>query len=102
MRFGFVALLGLLALASTAALGAVPRRQMVQRAFLATIAVPTAAMAKDTKGTKDDKEFQNCLSRCLYECTKPPSQNTRQECYPICKKQCATSDAQLLLGQPKQ
>jgi len=64
---------------------------------------PQAVMAKDEskKGTKEDKGFQACLSKCLFECTKPPSTSSRAECYPECKQKCATSDAQLLRGRPK-
>mmetsp|Transcript_7684 Transcript_7684/g.28895 ORF Transcript_7684/g.28895 Transcript_7684/m.28895 type:complete len:124 (-) Transcript_7684:433-804(-) len=83
------------------------RRQVLQRsgAVLASVLLvgPQAVMAKDEskKGTKEDKGFQACLSKCLFECTKPPSTSSRAECYPECKQKCATSDAQLLRGRPK-
>lgn len=83
---------------------AVGRRQLMQRGgafFGAMVTAPAIVAAKETAGTKDDKAFTNCLGRCVYECTKPPSQMSRVDCYPGCKKQCATTDQQLLLGKPK-
>lgn len=54
------------------------------------------------KGTKKDPEFEACLGKCMYECTKPKGteQKSRAECLPECKKSCATTKEQLLLGQP--
>mmetsp|Transcript_35460 Transcript_35460/g.58350 ORF Transcript_35460/g.58350 Transcript_35460/m.58350 type:complete len:133 (-) Transcript_35460:239-637(-) len=66
---------------------------------------PGAALAKDGKeGTKDDPKFQNCVSKCVYFCTKPKGSETkeRSECIKPCKEQCATSKEQLLMGSPKQ
>jgi hypothetical protein len=62
--------------------------------------------AKDTdalKGTKKDPAFEQCLSLCMYECTKPKGaeQKPRAECLPECKEKCATSKTQLLKGEPK-
>lgn len=64
------------------------------------------AWAKDTevlKGTKKDPSFEQCLSTCMYECTKPKGaeQKSRAVCLPECKTECATSKAQLLKGEPK-
>ncbi|KAL7536904.1 hypothetical protein ACHAXR_012117 [Thalassiosira sp. AJA248-18] len=55
------------------------------------------------KGTKADPAFQGCLSECIYSCTKPKGmeQKSRAECLPECKKECATTKAQLLKGEPK-
>lgn len=54
------------------------------------------------KGTKQDPEYEACVSKCLYECTKPKGdeQKSRAECIPECKKSCATSSAQLMTGTP--
>eukprot|EP01039_Chlorochromonas_danica_P003243 gene3244-3553_t len=57
------------------------------------------------------KEFEVCLSKCIFEETKPPPVGAsverltvtrpRGEIIRDCKKQCATSPEQLLLGSPK-
>eukprot|EP00977_Amphora_coffeiformis_P029032 scaffold38350_cov153-Amphora_coffeaeformis.AAC.1 len=54
------------------------------------------------KGTKKDPAYEACISKCMYECTKPKveEQKSRQECLPDCKKQCATTKEQLLKGTP--
>jgi hypothetical protein len=54
------------------------------------------------KGTKEDPAYQTCLSQCIYDCTKPKGdeQKSRGECIPECKKQCATTKEQLLIGTP--
>jgi hypothetical protein len=54
------------------------------------------------KGTKKDPSFEACLSKCMYECTKPKGaeQKSRAECLPECKKGCAKTKEQLMLGQP--
>ena len=68
---------------------------------------PQAAYAKDVdpaiKGTKKDPEFEGCLGKCLYDCTKPKGmeQKSRMECIPECKAKCATNKAQLMLGTAK-
>lgn len=67
-------------------------------------AAPVAAKDDDSlKGTKKDPAFEQCLSLCMYECTKPKGveQKSRAECLPECKEKCATSKAQLLTGEPK-
>jgi hypothetical protein len=62
--------------------------------------LPQPAVAKEVdpsiKGTKSDPEFQNCLSQCVYECTKPKGaeQKSRGECLPECKTKCAKTKAQ--------
>lgn len=55
------------------------------------------------KGTKKDPAYEACISKCMYECTKPKGQEqkSRAECLPDCKKQCATTKEQLLMGTPK-
>ena len=54
------------------------------------------------KGTKKDPAYEACVSKCLYECTKPKGdeQKSRAECIPECKKKCATSKEQLMTGTP--
>ena len=65
----------------------------------------TSAWAKDDpalQGTKKDPEFEACLSKCLYDCTKPKGaeQRSRKECLPECKTTCAKTKEQLMLGKP--
>ena len=54
------------------------------------------------KGTKKDPAYEACVSKCLYECTKPKGeeQKSRAECIPECKKKCATTKEQLMKGTP--
>mmetsp|Transcript_31887 Transcript_31887/g.47395 ORF Transcript_31887/g.47395 Transcript_31887/m.47395 type:complete len:137 (-) Transcript_31887:191-601(-) len=54
------------------------------------------------KGTKDDPEYQACVSQCMYDCTKPKGmeQKSRLECLPECKQKCATTKQQLMKGTP--
>jgi len=87
------------------------RAYFLQTSFIGAItlsgAFPQAAIAAKTNpeltGSKNDPKFEACLSKCVYACTKPKvdEQKSRSECLPICKKQCATTDAQLLKGSPK-
>mmetsp|Transcript_3812 Transcript_3812/g.5036 ORF Transcript_3812/g.5036 Transcript_3812/m.5036 type:complete len:142 (+) Transcript_3812:106-531(+) len=81
------------------------RATFLSVAAAAAASVPVAAFAKEDpalKGTKKDPEFETCLSKCMYECTKPKGveQKSRKECLPDCKKECATNKGQLLLGTP--
>ena len=84
---------------------------MTRSNFLAVMAagttasvLATPAFAKDDpsllKGTKKDPAFEACLSKCMYDCTKPKGneQKSRSECLPECKTQCATTKTQLLKG----
>ena len=69
------------------------------------------AFARDLTGTRGDKGFEGCLSKCIFNETKPPpiGSNTerltvtrsRSEAVLGCKKICATTKEQLLTGQPK-
>mmetsp|Transcript_59337 Transcript_59337/g.176247 ORF Transcript_59337/g.176247 Transcript_59337/m.176247 type:complete len:135 (-) Transcript_59337:906-1310(-) len=76
-------------------------------AALPFLASPLPAFAKEIdpalKGTKNDPKYQACLSQCIYDCTKPKGdeQKSRAECLPECKKTCATSKEQLMVGTPK-
>lgn len=69
------------------------RRATLRTALLAPlVAVPGAALAKPAKGSKEEKEYNDCLSLCAYYCMKPKGQFTKtrtdclQECKPICKE----------------
>eukprot|EP00525_Craspedostauros_australis_P011718 CAMPEP_0198119080 /NCGR_PEP_ID=MMETSP1442-20131203/24273_1 /TAXON_ID= /ORGANISM="Craspedostauros australis, Strain CCMP3328" /LENGTH=140 /DNA_ID=CAMNT_0043777473 /DNA_START=223 /DNA_END=645 /DNA_ORIENTATION=+ len=74
----------------------------------AAACAPTPVLAKDIdpslKGTKKDPSFESCLSKCIFECTKPKGseQRSRSECLPECREKCATSKAQLMRGEPKE
>jgi hypothetical protein len=85
------------------------RLSFLKTAFASSTLILTnanAAQAKDIdpalKGTKQDPAYQACLSKCVYDCTKPKGdeQKTRSECLPECKVKCATNKEQLLLGSP--
>jgi uncharacterized protein (DUF2147 family) len=73
-------------------------------AATATTGMPAWASDADSalKGTKKDPAYEACLSKCMYECTKPKGaeQKSRAECLPECKVQCATTKEQLLKGTP--
>mmetsp|Transcript_20968 Transcript_20968/g.43757 ORF Transcript_20968/g.43757 Transcript_20968/m.43757 type:complete len:147 (+) Transcript_20968:1-441(+) len=67
------------------------------------LSLPSNAASSDKdKGTKSDPKYISCVSACMYECTKPKAdeQKERAECIGPCRKKCATTDEQLLLGQP--
>eukprot|EP00903_Cladosiphon_okamuranus_P019094 g17571.t1 len=70
-----------------------------------SFAFVAAADAKDDpalKGTKADPEFVTCLSDCIYYCTKDKEQSrSRQECIPECRKTCAKTKAQGMIGAPR-
>jgi|LauGreSuBDMM15SN_2_FD.fasta_scaffold37200_1 hypothetical protein len=61
-------------------------------------------------GTKSDKTFELCVSRCVFEETKPPpigstverlEAKDRKTIVTDCRKGCAKTKAQLMLGEPK-
>ena len=72
------------------------------------LAKPSPSFSKEIdpalKGTKADPKYQACLSECVYDCTKPKGdeQKSRAQCLPECKKQCATTKEQLMIGTPLQ
>jgi hypothetical protein len=76
--------------------------------FAAAVVSTAVGVAADTKidpavkGTKKDPGYESCVSQCMYECTKPKGneQMSRSQCLPGCKKQCATTKAQLMVGTP--
>ena len=57
--------------------------------------------------SKYDKDFDNCLSKCVYEKTKitkgiaQVEVISRAEAFAECKPKCAKSKEQLMIGQPK-
>ncbi|KAL1499808.1 hypothetical protein AB1Y20_012493 [Prymnesium parvum] len=59
------------------------------------------------EGTKNDKAFQECLSKCVYESTKitkgiaKVEVVSRQDAYLECKPKCAKTKEQLMTGRPK-
>ena len=63
--------------------------------------IVNAAKDKSTKegstGTKMDPEYEKCLSKCLYTCTKPKGSETRlrADCLPECKEKCAPSQKKI-------
>ena len=72
-----------------------------------TIAIPTAVYADN----KLDKQFELCISKCIFEETKPPpvgssaerleATKTRGEIVRECRVKCAKNKEQLLIGKPK-
>lgn len=68
----------------------------------AVAAADSSKIDPAVKGTKKDPGYESCVSQCMYECTKPKGneQMTRSQCLPGCKKQCATTKAQLMVGTP--
>jgi hypothetical protein len=74
--------------------------------LLPYVLFPSVAGAREVdaslKGTKNDPEFEACLSRCVYECTKAKGaeQRSRLVCLPECKASCATTKEQRLIGKP--
>ena len=87
--------------------GEINRLSFLQQTCASLLFVPSAAFAKDidpaVKGTKKDPKYESCVSSCMFECTKPKGdeQKSRAECLPGCKKECATTKEQLMIGAPK-
>lgn len=92
---------------------AVSRKDVIQSALLLGVmsytatTSPLTATAADatstaTSGTKQDPKYEACLSKCMYDCTKPKGteQKSRAVCLPECKTQCATTKQQLMIGTP--
>ena len=58
-----------------------------------------------------DKKFETCLSKCIYQQTRPPpvgspterleQKLSRGEILTLCKEKCAVNKEQLLTGKPK-
>lgn len=62
----------------------------------------SSAAPENVKGTKKDPAYEACLSKYIYDCTKPKGEFTkdRSECRQEAKKACATTKQQLMLGTP--
>ena len=70
-----------------------------------------AAFAKDSTGTKSDKGFELCLSKCTFAASRPPPAGspterltvtmTRGETITMCKQKCAKTKEQTMIGEPK-
>lgn len=87
-------------------------KMMTSACLIATLLSSTNVVyAGEDTGTKTDKAFELCLSKCVFKETKPPpigstserleASKTRGEIIKDCKKICATTKEQLLLGAPK-
>lgn len=71
---------------------------------------PQASWADNVAGSKTDKKFELCVSKCIFSETRPPpagSSTERLEARergPIikeCRKSCAKTKEQLMTGEPK-
>jgi hypothetical protein len=77
------------------------------------ISFSSVANADDNTGTKNDKKFELCVSKCVFEETRPPpvgssnerleatSTRQRPEIIKACRKTCAKNKQQLMIGDPK-
>jgi len=76
------------------------------------LGAPSSAIASGgVAGTKTDKYFEACVSKCVFDETKPPPVGSpvdrleakdRKTVISDCRKSCAKTPEQLLLGSPKQ
>jgi hypothetical protein len=79
-------------------------------AFISMSLIPSSVLADDD-ASKSRKSFELCLSKCMYDGTRPPPINSdndrlavtkdRTEILRDCKSKCAVNKDQLLLGKPK-
>ena len=71
-----------------------------------------AAVARDNSaGTKTDKGFELCVSKCTFAASRPPPVGSsterlavtmsRGEVITMCKNKCATTKEQTMIGEPK-
>jgi len=76
--------------------------QTLSVGLLSVVNIDLANAQDESKGTKDDPKFQACISKCVFECTKPKGeeQKSRSECLPECRTKCATTKQQLMTGKP--
>ena len=77
-------------------------RRQFTAGVLTSVLFPSAVLAADRAGTKDDPAYKKCLSECLYFCTKDKvDSKDRMTCLKEqCKPKCATNPQQLMLGVP--
>ena len=97
---------------SSSSSNSVSRKDMVRSVlmfgFMNFVTSASIASAADSStaaamvGTKQDPKYEACLSKCMYDCTKPKGmeQKSRAVCLPECKAQCATTKQQLMIGTP--
>lgn len=90
-------------------------KELSKLAISSTLAIGlffSSSLVAGAAEDKAEKKFELCLSKCVFDGTKPPpvgadasrleARKTRVEIIRECKKKCATKDEQLLLGKPKQ
>ena len=62
------------------------------------------------EGSKTSRKFENCVSQCVFDETKPPPVGSSVErleaidqktAIGVCRKRCAKTKAQLMTGNPK-
>ena len=71
---------------------------------------PVFAANNGAAGSKTDKGFESCVSKCIFSETRPPPIGSpverleargRVEVITGCRKSCAKTPEQLMLGEPK-
>lgn len=80
-------------------------------AFMCTALITTNTVWADSDDSKAAKKFELCLSKCVFEETRPPPlgssserlevQRSRGEIIRDCRSKCAKTPEQMLLGKPK-
>mmetsp|Transcript_35522 Transcript_35522/g.72380 ORF Transcript_35522/g.72380 Transcript_35522/m.72380 type:complete len:112 (+) Transcript_35522:64-399(+) len=74
-----------------------PSRREILGSFVPILATAIGvgnAQSAFADNLKDDPEFQACLSKCIYFCTKPKVESkSRSECLPGCKVECKAEKA---------
>ena len=73
--------------------------------------VPAAHAKEGQQGTRSSKTFEVCMSKCIYQQTRPPpigssserleQSKSRGEIVTDCKMSCATTKEQTMVGKPK-
>ena len=62
------------------------------------------------EGSKTSRKFENCVSQCVFDETKPPPVGSsvdrlgavdQKTAISVCRKKCAKTKAQLMTGNPK-
>ena len=62
------------------------------------------------EGSKTSRKFENCVSQCVFDETKPPPVGSgvdrleavdQKTAIRLCRKKCAKTKAQLMMGNPK-
>lgn len=82
----------------------------VAPALLQLTPAPVFAVSNGAAGSKTDKGFEACVSKCIFSETRPPPIGSpverleargRVEVITGCRKSCAKTPEQLMLGEPK-